>query len=46
MIEFVTKKAYEQVFYVITIKGCLYHFGQSCRAWLSKTAYLENIEFQ
>lgn len=46
MIEFATKKSYEQRFYVIAIKGCLYLFGQSCRAWLSKTAYLENIEFQ
>jgi len=48
--EIATKKAYEQSFPGIIVKGCLFHFGQSLfKNFVKhgfKTAYLENEELQ
>ena len=48
--EIVTKKAYEQRFPGIILKGCLFHFGQYLfKNFVKhgfKTAYLENEELQ
>jgi hypothetical protein len=48
--EIATKKAYEQRFPGLIVKGCLFHFGQSLFKNFFKhgfkTAYLENEELQ